>query len=65
MDFFILTPLINNGAHMIRTDIATDNGIIHVLNSVLMPNMELNMPRVRNGLHDHGSHECSYKDGAT
>ena len=29
---------------MIRTDIATDNGIIHVLNNVLMPNMDLTCP---------------------
>src|SRR4030065_2825800 len=36
-------PLIND-AHMINTDIVTDNGIIHVLNSVLMPNMELTCP---------------------
>ena len=35
-----LHPLIND-AHMINTDIVTDNGIIHVLNRVLMPNMEL------------------------
>lgn len=37
-------PLINNSAHMIRADIATDNGIIHVLNRVLMPNMDLTCP---------------------
>ncbi len=36
-------PLIND-AHMINTDIVTDNGIIHVLNGVLMPNMELTCP---------------------
>jgi len=35
-----INPLIND-AHMINTDIVTDNGIIHVLSSVLMPNMEL------------------------
>jgi uncharacterized protein YegP (UPF0339 family)/uncharacterized surface protein with fasciclin (FAS1) repeats len=33
-------PLIND-AHIINTDVVTDNGIIHVLNGVLMPNMEL------------------------
>jgi uncharacterized protein YegP (UPF0339 family) len=36
-------PLIND-AHMINTDIVTDNGIIHVLNGVLMPNMDLTCP---------------------
>jgi uncharacterized protein YegP (UPF0339 family)/uncharacterized surface protein with fasciclin (FAS1) repeats len=36
-------PLIND-AHMIHTDIVTDNGMIHVLSSVLMPNMELTCP---------------------
>jgi uncharacterized surface protein with fasciclin (FAS1) repeats/uncharacterized protein YegP (UPF0339 family) len=36
-------PLIND-AHMINTDIMTDNGIIHVLSRVLMPNMELTCP---------------------
>jgi uncharacterized surface protein with fasciclin (FAS1) repeats len=37
-------PIINGEAHMISTDIVTDNGIIHVLNRVLMPNMELTCP---------------------
>ncbi len=37
-------PIINDEAHMISTDIITDNGIIHVLNRVLMPNMELTCP---------------------
>ena len=36
-------PLVND-AHIINTDIVTDNGIIHVLNGVLMPNMELTCP---------------------
>jgi len=36
-------PVIND-AHMINTDIVTDNGMIHVLNRVLMPNMELTCP---------------------
>ncbi|MGA3112205.1 MAG: fasciclin domain-containing protein [Candidatus Bathyarchaeia archaeon] len=37
-------PIINDEAHVISTDIVTDNGIIHVLNRVLMPNMELTCP---------------------
>jgi len=37
-------PIINDEAHMITTDIVTDNGIIHVLNRVLMPKMELTCP---------------------
>jgi uncharacterized protein YegP (UPF0339 family)/uncharacterized surface protein with fasciclin (FAS1) repeats len=36
-------PLIND-AHIINTDVVTDNGIIHVLNGVLMPNMDLTCP---------------------
>jgi uncharacterized protein YegP (UPF0339 family)/uncharacterized surface protein with fasciclin (FAS1) repeats len=36
-------PLIND-AHMLSTDMVTDNGIIHVLSRVLMPNMELTCP---------------------
>ena len=36
-------PLVNE-EHIINTDIVTDNGIIHVLNGVLMPNMELTCP---------------------
>jgi uncharacterized surface protein with fasciclin (FAS1) repeats len=36
-------PLIND-AHIINTDVVTDNGIIQVLNGVLMPNMELMCP---------------------
>jgi len=36
-------PLIND-AHMINADIMTDNGMIHVLSRVLMPNMELTCP---------------------
>lgn len=38
-----INPLIND-AHMINTDIVTENGIIHILNRVLMPNMELTCP---------------------
>ena len=36
-------PLIND-AYMINTDVVTNNGIIHVLSRVLMPNMELTCP---------------------
>jgi len=36
-------PLVND-AHIINTDIMTDNGIIQVLNGVLMPNMDLTCP---------------------
>ena len=36
-------PLIND-AYMINTDVVTDNGMIHVLSRVLMPNMELTCP---------------------
>ena len=36
-------PLIND-AHIINTDVVTDNGIIQVLNGVLMPNMDLTCP---------------------
>ena len=36
-------PLVND-AHIINTDIVTDNGIIQVLNGVLMPNMDLTCP---------------------
>jgi len=38
-----LNPLIND-AHIINTDVVTDNGIIQVLNGVLMPNMDLTCP---------------------
>jgi uncharacterized protein YegP (UPF0339 family)/uncharacterized surface protein with fasciclin (FAS1) repeats len=38
-----INPLIND-AYMINTDIVTDNGMIHVLSRVLMPNMELTCP---------------------
>jgi uncharacterized surface protein with fasciclin (FAS1) repeats/uncharacterized protein YegP (UPF0339 family) len=36
-------PLVN-GEHIVNTDIMTDNGIIHVLSGVLMPNMDLTCP---------------------
>jgi uncharacterized protein YegP (UPF0339 family)/uncharacterized surface protein with fasciclin (FAS1) repeats len=36
-------PLVND-AHIINPNVVTDNGIIHVLNGVLMPNMDLTCP---------------------
>jgi uncharacterized protein YegP (UPF0339 family)/uncharacterized surface protein with fasciclin (FAS1) repeats len=36
-------PLVND-AHIVNTDVVTDNGIIQVLNGVLMPNMDLTCP---------------------
>ena len=39
-----MNPIINDDAHITSTDIVTDNGIIHVLDRVLMPNMELTCP---------------------
>ena len=60
---FHINPIIND-AHMINTDIVTDNGIIHVLNRVLMPNMELTCPVCGMGFMTIGRHECSYKDGS-
>jgi len=39
-----MNPIINNDAHIISTDIVTENGIIHVVDRVLMPNMELTCP---------------------
>jgi uncharacterized surface protein with fasciclin (FAS1) repeats/uncharacterized protein YegP (UPF0339 family) len=36
-----MNPIINDDAHITSTDIVTDNGMIHVLDRVLMPNMEL------------------------
>jgi uncharacterized protein YegP (UPF0339 family) len=36
-----MNPIINDDAHIIGTDIVTDNGIVHVVDRVLMPNMEL------------------------
>ena len=38
-----MNPKIND-ANITSTDIVTDNGMIHVLNRVLMPNMELTCP---------------------
>jgi uncharacterized surface protein with fasciclin (FAS1) repeats/uncharacterized protein YegP (UPF0339 family) len=39
-----MNPIINDDAHITSTDIVTENGIIHVLDRVLMPNMELTCP---------------------
>jgi uncharacterized protein YegP (UPF0339 family)/uncharacterized surface protein with fasciclin (FAS1) repeats len=39
-----MNPVINNDAHITSTDIVTENGIIHVLDRVLMPNIELTCP---------------------
>jgi len=39
-----MNPIINNEAHIISTDIVSESGIIHVINRVLMPNMELTCP---------------------
>jgi uncharacterized protein YegP (UPF0339 family)/uncharacterized surface protein with fasciclin (FAS1) repeats len=39
-----MNPIINDDAHIISTDIVTENGILHVVDRVLMPNMELTCP---------------------
>ncbi len=39
-----MNPIINDDAHIIGTDIVTDNGIVHVVDRILMPNMELTCP---------------------
>jgi uncharacterized surface protein with fasciclin (FAS1) repeats/uncharacterized protein YegP (UPF0339 family) len=39
-----MNPIINDDAHIVSTDIVTDNGIVHVVDRVLMPNMELTCP---------------------
>ena len=39
-----MNPIINNDAHITSTDIVTESGIIHVVDRVLMPNMELTCP---------------------
>jgi uncharacterized protein YegP (UPF0339 family)/uncharacterized surface protein with fasciclin (FAS1) repeats len=39
-----MNPVINNDAHIVNTDVITDNGIVHVVDRVLMPNMELTCP---------------------
>ena len=39
-----MNPIINSAAHITNTNVVTDNGIIHVLDRVLMPNMALTCP---------------------
>jgi hypothetical protein len=39
-----MNPIINDDAHIVSTDIVTDNGMVHVVDRVLMPNMELTCP---------------------
>jgi uncharacterized protein len=39
-----MNPIINDDAHIVGTDIVTDNGMVHVVDRVLMPNMELTCP---------------------
>jgi uncharacterized surface protein with fasciclin (FAS1) repeats/uncharacterized protein YegP (UPF0339 family) len=39
-----MNPIINDDAHIISTDIVTESGILHVVDRVLMPNMELTCP---------------------
>ncbi len=41
---FHMNPVINNDAHIVNTDVITDNGIVHVVDRVLMPNIELTCP---------------------
>lgn len=48
-----MNPKIND-ANITSKDIGADNGMIHVLNRVLMPNMELTCLSGWNGLHDNG-----------
>ncbi len=39
-----MNPIINDDAHITSTDIVAESGIIHVVDRVLMPNMELTCP---------------------
>lgn len=39
-----MNPIINDDAHIISTDIVTENAIVHVVDRVLMPNMKLTCP---------------------
>jgi hypothetical protein len=39
-----MNPIINDDAHIVGTDIVTDNGMVHVVDRVLMPNMALTCP---------------------
>ncbi len=39
-----MNPVINNDAHIVNTDVVTDNGMVQVVDRVLMPNMDLTCP---------------------
>jgi len=39
-----MNPIINDDAHIVSTDIVTESGIIHVVDRVLMPNIDLTCP---------------------
>ena len=39
-----MNPVINDDAHIVNSDVVTDNGIVHVVDRVLMPNFELTCP---------------------
>jgi uncharacterized protein YegP (UPF0339 family) len=39
-----MNPVINNDAHIVNPDVVTDNGIVHVVDRVLMPNFEFTCP---------------------
>ena len=39
-----MNPVINDDAHIVNTDVVTDNGIVHVVDRVLMPNFDLTCP---------------------
>jgi uncharacterized protein YegP (UPF0339 family)/uncharacterized surface protein with fasciclin (FAS1) repeats len=39
-----MNPIINDDAHITSTDIVTESGILHVVDRVLMPNMDLTCP---------------------
>ena len=41
---FHMNPVINNDAHIVNTDVVTDNGIVHVVDRVLMPNFDFTCP---------------------
>ena len=58
-----MNPKIND-ANITSKDIVADNGMIHVLNRVLMPNMELTCPVDGMGFMNNGSFECSYQNGS-
>ena len=36
-----MNPIINDDAHITNTDIVIDNGMVHTVNRVLMPNMDM------------------------